>query len=69
MTITSNDFSVQKLGIKRWRTLHTFGMYYLWFIFFASYAGRVVGNWYYMFLVGPMVGILALKILVKSKRL
>ncbi len=69
MTMTSNDFSVQKLGIKRWRTLHTFGMYYLWFIFFASYAGRVAGNWYYMLLVGPMVALLLLKILVKTKRL
>jgi len=69
MAMTSNDFSVQKLGIKRWRTLHSFGMYYLWFIFFASYAGRVAGNWYWMFLVGPMVGILVLKILVKTKRL
>lgn len=69
MTITSNDYSVQKLGIKRWRMLHSIGMYYLWFIFFASYAGRVAGNWYWLFLVGPMVGILVLKILVKTKRI
>lgn len=61
MAITSNDFSVRKLGIKRWRTLHSIGMYYLWFIFFASYAGRVAGNWYWLFLVVPMVGLLVLK--------
>lgn len=69
MAATSNDYSVQKLGIKRWRTIHSVGMYYLWFIFFASYAGRVVGNGYYMFLVGPLLGFLVLKILLKNKRL
>ncbi|AZZ36902.1 hypothetical protein CIK05_08900 [Bdellovibrio sp. qaytius] len=69
MAMTSNNFSIQKLGIKRWRTLHTIGMYYLWFIFFASYAPRVAGNLYFLFLVVPMLAILVLKILVKTKRL
>ena len=68
MTLTSNDYSIRTLGIKRWRTLHSFGMYYLWFIFFVSYIGRVPGDWNYLFLVVPMLGLLALKILIKTKR-
>lgn len=69
MTLTSNNYSIQKLGIQRWRLLHSIGMYYLWFIFFASYAGRVVSDGYWWVIVGPMVAMLAIKILVKTKRI
>ena len=39
MTVTSNDRAVRALG-KRWRMLHVTGMYYLWFVFFVTYAPR-----------------------------
>jgi sulfoxide reductase heme-binding subunit YedZ len=36
MTLTSNDISLRKLGVKRWRLLHKMGGYYIWLIFFAT---------------------------------
>ncbi len=41
LVLTSTDGAVRRLGAKRWRRLHTFGVYYLWFIFTFSYAGRL----------------------------
>jgi methionine sulfoxide reductase heme-binding subunit len=40
MTATSFDRSAAWLGPRRWRMLHTTGMYYLWFIFSVSYVPR-----------------------------
>jgi len=42
LALTSTDGAVRRLGAQRWRRLHTFGVYYLWFIFTFSYVGRVV---------------------------
>ncbi|MFT5013978.1 MAG: sulfoxide reductase heme-binding subunit YedZ [Patiriisocius sp.] len=41
MVITSNTFSVRRLG-RGWKWLHKFGMYALFVGFFATYLGRVV---------------------------
>lgn len=41
MALTSNDAAVRTLGPVAWRRLHTFGLYYLWFIFTYTYLGRV----------------------------
>ncbi len=43
MAITSTDGWQRRLG-KWWKRLHGFGIYYLWFIFTASYAGRALGD-------------------------
>ncbi len=43
MALTSTDGWQRRLG-KWWRRLHGFGIYYLWFIFTASYAGRAFGD-------------------------
>lgn len=40
MAATSNDAAVRALGMRRWSWLHTIGGYYLWIIFFQSYAPR-----------------------------
>lgn len=40
LAVTSNDRGVALLG-RRWKTLHRTGIWYLWFIFTFSYAGRV----------------------------
>ena len=40
MAATSNDAAVKALGMRRWSWLHTIGGYYLWIIFFQSYAPR-----------------------------
>lgn len=37
LALTSNDASVARLGAN-WRRLHTLGVYYLWFVFAATYA-------------------------------
>ncbi len=42
MAATSNDASVRRLGVRRWRMLHTVGGWYLWVIFLQSYLGRVL---------------------------
>lgn len=44
MVLTSNDAAVRTLGPRVWRRLHTFGLYYLWFIFTVTYLRRVMGR-------------------------
>ena len=39
MALTSNDWSVRRLG-RNWKRLHSFGIHYTWLIFTLSYAGR-----------------------------
>ncbi|MGB5949649.1 MAG: hypothetical protein WBG82_10030 [Parvibaculum sp.] len=41
MALTSNDWSVRKLGTKAWGWLHWIGLYDIWLIFTFSYFGRV----------------------------
>ncbi|MBX3504595.1 MAG: hypothetical protein KF895_03885 [Parvibaculum sp.] len=41
MALTSNDWSVRKLGPVVWRRLHLTGSYYIWAIFMNSYLGRI----------------------------
>lgn len=40
MALTSNQSAMKALG-RRWKTLHTIGIHYLWLIFLQSYAGRI----------------------------
>lgn len=40
MAATSSDAAMRALG-RNWRRLHTTGMWWLWFVFTASYAGRI----------------------------
>ena len=37
LALTSNDEAVHRLGLKRWRLLHSTGMYILWAIFIGTY--------------------------------
>ena len=43
MAITSTNAVQRKLG-KWWRYIHKFGIYYIWFIFTASYSLRATGD-------------------------
>lgn len=43
MALTSTDGWQRRLG-RWWGRLHTIGIYYIWFIFTASYAGRAIGD-------------------------
>ena len=40
MAFTSNRAAMNALGA-RWKTLHRFGIHYLWFLFAQSYFGRI----------------------------
>jgi DMSO/TMAO reductase YedYZ heme-binding membrane subunit len=40
LALTSTDAAVRRLGVRRWRRLHRFGLYYLWLIFTITYVGR-----------------------------
>jgi sulfoxide reductase heme-binding subunit YedZ len=42
MALTSTDGWQRRLG-RWWGRIHHFGIYYIWFIFTASYAGRAFG--------------------------
>jgi len=58
MAATSSDAAVAWLGQRRWKALHKTGMYYLWFVFIASYAPRLAGSlWYALFVVPLLAGI------------
>ena len=41
MAATSTDAAVRRLGCN-WRRLHTFGVYYLWFVFAFTYGARTL---------------------------
>jgi DMSO/TMAO reductase YedYZ heme-binding membrane subunit len=39
MTLTSSDAAVSRMGLRRWKQLHTAGIYYLWVVFTFTFAG------------------------------
>lgn len=41
MAATSNDWSVDWLGVKNWCRLHKFSIYYLWSIFALTYLANI----------------------------
>jgi methionine sulfoxide reductase heme-binding subunit len=59
MALTSNNWSVQKLG-RNWRRLHLVGSHYLWAIFFFSYLGRLSDT------NREMIGVIGLIIIVPA---
>jgi DMSO/TMAO reductase YedYZ heme-binding membrane subunit len=42
LTLTSSDYAIKKIGFSQWRNIHRIGMYYIWFIFIASYLPRAL---------------------------
>ena len=66
MAATSNNFSMRLLG-RWWKCLHTFGMHYIWLIFFQSWVGGALeAPWYWGFVV-VAIGGLGLRILAWFK--
>lgn len=41
MALTSNQAAMRALG-KNWKRLHALGIHWLWFVFLASYGGRIM---------------------------
>jgi sulfoxide reductase heme-binding subunit YedZ len=69
MAATSNDAAVRRLG-GAWRTLHTVGVYWLWFVFAFSYGSRVAsGRPFFLPQVALAFGALALRIAARRARL
>jgi sulfoxide reductase heme-binding subunit YedZ len=44
MMATSTDAAVARLGSKAWKRLHRTCLWYIWHIFFLTYAGRLAGT-------------------------
>lgn len=68
MTATSFDRSAAWLGPRAWKRLHTFGVYYLWFIFFATYAPQIARSGLYVFHTGVLFAALALRLYGRRTR-
>ena len=67
MTATSFDATAALIGRSAWRRLHTFGVYYLWFIFFATSAPKVTSEVAAIPLVALLVAALALRLLPSAR--
>lgn len=63
MTATSFDRTAAWLGPRRWKSLHTTGVYYLWLIFFITYLPRASESSLYVLIVALLVAALALRVL------
>ena len=66
MAATSNNFSMRRLG-RWWKRLHTFGMHYIWLIFFQSWVGGALEAPSYWGFVVVAIGGLGLRILAWFK--
>jgi DMSO/TMAO reductase YedYZ heme-binding membrane subunit len=63
MAATSSDAAVRRLGAQRWQRLHRVGIYWLWFVFTFSYAGRVAeGRLAFLPFLGLALGAYGLRI-------
>jgi len=66
MALTSSEAAMRALG-RNWRRLHSLGIHWLWFVFFASYAGRIMKPESMMTgVVGTGVAVLALGLRVAA---
>jgi hypothetical protein len=68
MAATSFDRAVAWLGVRRWRLLHTIGMYYLWFVFAVSYGPRAIGAPAYLPAALLAAGALAMRLAYRPGR-
>jgi DMSO/TMAO reductase YedYZ heme-binding membrane subunit len=62
MTATSFDRTAAWLGRTAWRRLHTFGVYYVWFIFIATFAPKVGHEWEAVLMTLMLVAALGLRL-------
>jgi len=68
MTATSFDRTAAWLGPRAWKRLHTFGVHYLWFVFFASYVPRLSRSPVYALHTAVLVAALALRLVARRAR-
>lgn len=65
LAMTSSDYAIKKIGFQRWKTIHRFGVYYIWFIFLASYLPRAIKSPVYWPVVLFLVVCLGLRVIYR----
>jgi DMSO/TMAO reductase YedYZ heme-binding membrane subunit len=68
MVATSFDRTAAWVGRRAWRVLHTVGIYFLWLIFLASYAGRAASSPQYAVYTALLVLGLGLRLAAAIRR-
>lgn len=63
LAVTSSDYAIKKIGFRRWKNIHRFGVYYIWFIFLASYLPRAISSPEYWPVVLFLVSCLGLRLI------
>lgn len=65
LAMTSSDYAIKKIGFHRWKSIHRFGVYYIWFIFLASYLPRAMGSSEYWPVVLFLVSCFGLRLIYR----
>ena len=68
LALTSNDYSVRRLGPSKWKQLHTVGISILMLYFFVAFSGRLLTNFAAIYAVYVAVIATAVVAKVRMKR-
>ena len=71
LAVTSNNWSVRRLGVKRWRLLHTTGINILMLYFFVAFSAALIqkGGTVYVVYVLAIIGAVVAKASARKSRL
>ena len=71
LALTSNDYSVRRLGPAKWKHLHTVGIFILMLYFFVAFSGRLLTSFapIYAVYVALIATAVVAKLLVKRRTL
>jgi sulfoxide reductase heme-binding subunit YedZ len=71
LAVTSNNWSVRRLGVKRWRLLHTTGINILMLYFFVAFSAALIqkGGTVYVVYVLAIIGAVVAKASARKTRL
>lgn len=71
LAVTSNNWSVRRLGVKRWRLLHTTGINILMLYFFVAFSAALIqkGDTVYVVYVLAIIGAVVAKAAARKTRL
>jgi DMSO/TMAO reductase YedYZ heme-binding membrane subunit len=71
LAMTSNNWSVRRLGVKRWRLLHTTGINILMLYFFVAFSAALIqkGGTVYVVYVLAIIGAVVAKAAARKTRL
>jgi DMSO/TMAO reductase YedYZ heme-binding membrane subunit len=62
LAATSSNRAVAWMGARRWRALHKFGVYYLWFIFVVTYAPAAFRYPSYIVFIAVLIAMIGLRL-------